>query len=502
MLGRIFVLTACICLFEDAALLSSAPSRWLRNQSISIGSTCEAKESVEQRATNASRRDEPDEILFSRDVAPILAQHCLACHNAELPEGGFRVDTYRQLVSPGDSGPTVNRESPEDSELLIRIMTNDQTLRMPLDSAPLSEAQITLVRTWLKQGAEFDGANSGAHLRLLLPHPNYDPPPANYVFPIAITSLAFSNDGSELYVGGYHEVLQWKWKTRKLVRRIENVPERVSSIEEHETAQKIYVAGGQPGERGEVRCFDLASGKLIDVPYVSSDMVWDIAVSPDRTRLAIADADRQLVILQLAESNLDKGKTLHRLAVHSDWVTDVEWDSSGERIASASRDLSAKLFDVESGELLSSYPRHEFELRGVSLQFREGNDDRKRIDEAVSVDSQGFVNRWRVGNGKHLVRKRITANSLFPPIQSTGQLLFVDSMGETWRTDWQLDSVEVQFESLDQETTSIAYHAEDELLAYGLSDGTVVIRSLAKQLPTVRFLALPIETPNSSIEPR
>lgn len=97
---------------------------------------------------------------FNRDVMPILAKHCLACHGpdentreADLrldTESGSRVDLGGyQAIEPGVSA---------ESELMVRITTDDQDLRMPpADShPPLSKTEIDTLRNWIDSGARYE----------------------------------------------------------------------------------------------------------------------------------------------------------------------------------------------------------------------------------------------------------------------------------------------------------------------------------------------------------
>ena len=57
-------------------------------------------------APQKSRGEEPTVpiVSFSREVAPLLVENCLACHNPRKAEGGYRVDTFESFGKAGDSG--------------------------------------------------------------------------------------------------------------------------------------------------------------------------------------------------------------------------------------------------------------------------------------------------------------------------------------------------------------------------------------------------------------
>ena len=99
-------------------------------------------------------------IDFNRDIRPILSDNCYACHGPDEThrEGGFRLDRKDSAFGKADSDETVIVPGkPERSELIVRIVTDDEDLRMPpKDSTKsLTPAQIELLKQWIAQGADW-----------------------------------------------------------------------------------------------------------------------------------------------------------------------------------------------------------------------------------------------------------------------------------------------------------------------------------------------------------
>lgn len=95
---------------------------------------------------------------FGRDVKPILARRCFACHGPDKAEGGLTLtDKNSVLAAELDSGlRAVVPGELDDSELLRRISSTDEFERMPPEGKPLTENEISIVRRWIEQGAAWE----------------------------------------------------------------------------------------------------------------------------------------------------------------------------------------------------------------------------------------------------------------------------------------------------------------------------------------------------------
>ena len=96
------------------------------------------------------------EIDYARDVQPLLAKRCVACHGPGTQEAGLRLDEHVAAVAALDSGKhAIVPFQPEASEMLARIASSDPDVRMPPEGPRLSDAQVDLLRRWIAQGAEW-----------------------------------------------------------------------------------------------------------------------------------------------------------------------------------------------------------------------------------------------------------------------------------------------------------------------------------------------------------
>lgn len=336
--------------------------------------------------------DEPAAVSFSREVAPLLREHCLACHNPRKAEGGYRVDTFATLAAAGDSGlPPLTAEGDDVVELVRRITAADASERMPAETSPLDPSVVDVFTRWVAAGAAFDGADPAMSLSQVIPPPEYPAAPATYPSFLPVTALAFSADGSLLYSSGYHEVLGWTLDGT-LATRIGNLGQRITAIAASPDGTRLAVACGEPGQSGEVRIVEVSgesAGRVVLVPVRSDDIVLDLVFRPDGTQLATAAADKTIRILDAAS-----GEVVRTFQSHAEQVTSLSYSGDGSRLASSSRDGSAKVFEADSGQLLVSYQGHGSPVRGVAL-LADG-------EQAFSAGDDKRVHRWNVADAKKL----------------------------------------------------------------------------------------------------
>lgn len=97
------------------------------------------------------------EVVYERDIQPLLARSCLTCHGPDEQQSDFRVDRRGALLAGGDFGePGVLPGNSAESHLIQLVAGVDEDLVMPPDGEgkPLSAAEIGLVRAWIDQGVK------------------------------------------------------------------------------------------------------------------------------------------------------------------------------------------------------------------------------------------------------------------------------------------------------------------------------------------------------------
>lgn len=109
--------------------------------------------------TTATRGGElPERVEFNRDIRPIFAQHCVACHGGVKQASGLSFVFESKALAEAESGErAIVPGDPESSFLLERVSSDDEDYRMPpAEHGPaLSAREIALLRKWIEQGANW-----------------------------------------------------------------------------------------------------------------------------------------------------------------------------------------------------------------------------------------------------------------------------------------------------------------------------------------------------------
>ena len=111
----------------------------------------------------------PGEVSFASDVAPLLLDQCVGCHDATQPEGNLSMTTLERLVRGGRGGAAIVPGRGAESLLVKKLKgTGIEGQRMPLGKPPLADDLIALVQRWIDQGAKLDMLTPKAELETLV----------------------------------------------------------------------------------------------------------------------------------------------------------------------------------------------------------------------------------------------------------------------------------------------------------------------------------------------
>ncbi len=102
---------------------------------------------------------EPQAVDFTRQVLPLFADRCFACHGPDekTREAELRLDLRASVFGRGADSLLIVPGKSNESPLFERISSHDPDLQMPPPSATrqLTPKEVDLIRRWIDQGADW-----------------------------------------------------------------------------------------------------------------------------------------------------------------------------------------------------------------------------------------------------------------------------------------------------------------------------------------------------------
>ncbi len=96
-------------------------------------------------------------VSFAQDVKPLLARRCFPCHGPNTHESGLRLDRPDGAIAELDSGlHAIVPGQVDESELVDRVNSTDESERMPPEGKPLTPAEIQILKSWIAAGAKYE----------------------------------------------------------------------------------------------------------------------------------------------------------------------------------------------------------------------------------------------------------------------------------------------------------------------------------------------------------
>lgn len=110
----------------------------------------------------------PGEVSFAAEVAPVLVEHCVGCHDIDQPDANLSMITFERLLRGGRGGSPVTPGKGAASLLVKKLKgAGVEGQRMPLGKPPLAADVIARIEKWVDQGAKLDLLTPQAELETL-----------------------------------------------------------------------------------------------------------------------------------------------------------------------------------------------------------------------------------------------------------------------------------------------------------------------------------------------
>jgi WD40 repeat protein len=381
-----------------------------------------------------------DAVSFEKEILPLFAAKCQACHAGKITEGKLDLSTYASMMKGGATtgGVLAAGKSGESSVFLRAAHIKGPIMPPKNEGEPFTAQELALLKLWIDQGAKppavdtkltrtvtlslppalvkpvravaispdksvvaagrgnqihlFDGKTGEFKSTLTDPDlKTADGKPATAAHISLVESMAYSPDGKTLATGSFREMTLWDTATGKPKARVSGFADRVVAIAFAPDGNTIATGGGAPTEDGEVKLFN-AAGKLIsEVKNAHSDQVFGVCFSPDGKLLASGGADKFVKVFEVPA-----GKLVKSFEGHTNHVLDVGWTADGKKLVScgADSDKMVKVWDYEKGEKLRDVNAHK--LQATRLVFIP------KTPNFITCGGDGGSTQWSADNGNNM----------------------------------------------------------------------------------------------------
>jgi WD40 repeat protein len=187
-----------------------------------------------------------------------------------------------------------------------------------------------------------------------------------------VNGVAWNADGSKVASASSDRTAQvWEASTGKRLHRLEGHRGQIMSVA-FSPKGGLLATGGQgrltssssqtPDDLGEVKLWDLASGREKFALAGHSLGVLSVAFSPDGAVLASGGRDRTVKLWDTRT-----GKLLRTLFGHTDEVTAIAFAPAGGLLGTASADRGVRLWDWADGKPLAVLRGHRFPVQALAF---------------------------------------------------------------------------------------------------------------------------------------
>jgi WD40 repeat protein len=335
-------------------------------------STCRADEAPSAKEIAVAELSRTTPVDFATEIVPILKSNCFACHNGNNAKGDLSLETPEAMLKGGSNGPALFRGQSGKSRLLLSAAHRLKPMMPPsgnrVGAKPLTPAELGLIRLWIDQGGKGSAAS--------LPAPIAWQPPAAALQPIL--AVAVTPDAKYAACTRAEQLFVYDLPAGKLMTRL--VDPELNGRAHIDLVRSLAFS-----PRGDI----LASGgfrtvKLWQRPQTQRQMnlVLDeaattVAIHPASTLAAFALPSGRIVI-----HDLTAGKRLRELGDAQGGASAARslcFSPDGSRLYSGTLDGSVRIWKVEDGSSLGSYPTpgpiHTLVLINQGTQLVTGHED-------------------------------------------------------------------------------------------------------------------------------
>lgn len=280
-----------------------------------------------------------------------------------------------------------------------------------------------------------------------------------------ITALAVNADGSTLAVGRPRSLELFRPGSSEPAQPHPLPLPKVTCLAFQSTGQRLWVAGGTPGESGLVLALDLPSlAEARRIP-VDRDLVQAVAPSPDNRWIAWSDGSDLCLESMIPDPAGDSPQRL--LRGHSARVLGIAWSPDTTLFTTVASDRAVKVWSTTQTTPLRTFSQHT-EAPNV-VAFQPG----ASVPTCATGGDDRTVRVWQPGIGRmvRIVRNHDDAILVLAYAPDGRQIYTAGAGGRVRRIDAGSDQVLGSWSASEDWIHALAVHPGNEWIATGDAAG-------------------------------
>jgi len=415
----------------------------------------------------------PSATTYEKEVRPVLAKHCVSCHNGDRGRGGLDLSSWAGIQAGGNSGKVAIAGKPEAS-LLYTLAAHLEDPIMPPGKPKIADKDLLVLKNWIAEGMPERPSTAP----VVVDKPDAGLVPAT-VLPraTAITALAASPHAELLAVSGHKQALLFE--AGKLKGALGFPEGQVYALRFSRDGSLLLVGGGIGGQSGTVVAFETHTWKRAFRVGDEADTVLALDLSPDKRWLALGGPGRVVKVFDTRT-----GKVVHSFRKATDFVTAIRFSPDGLLLAAGDRFGGLWVWEARSGREFATLRGHTKGIHGLEWNAA--------ADTLVSASADGTVRQWDMHQLEEKLQWKAHAGSVLAlALQPSGKIVTAGSDARicVWNPDGRL---EASYGPAADEVFQVVATADGKSLFSGDWSGEV------RHWPSKTKLALPIaSTPPS-----
>ncbi len=298
-----------------------------------------------------------------------------------------------------------------------------------------------------------------------------------------ITALRFDENHKQWIAARGSNIVVYDESAQHIERTISTSFRKISDIQFVPNYDQILVAGGNPGEFGQVSLLSWPTGEIIKTRQLDTDVITQVCTQNESNKIFCAGHSGSLTAL-----SLDSLESAWTIDAHPGGCTSLKVIPSRELIATGGNDATIRIWKVSDGTLVRTLSQHTAAITQLLTNLKPGSD----TSELISLGQDKTVRLWDAQTGRMIRFVKLPSNPKeagWEPYQNTDTSMqwVLGDDGRLRRINMQQGVIEQDIGGSSDHTFALGYHANHLFIAGQSAE----IKRISARAPLPRIIVAP-----------